>query len=500
MRVGIVAVALLTILSIAVLVPNHPAGRDPAEDSGVFFYVAQRLLDGSAPYRDIWDHKPPGVYFVDALGLALAGRLGVWLVQVAFLISAALLGYGAIRREFGAGAALVGSLAWLVTLPRLFLEFGQTSFVEFYALPLQFGALHLLKDSGVLRAGRGVAIGVLGGAALLLKPTLVGLWIAIGLVTLFRDRRGAIAALGLVAVGALLPVAIVAGWAAAHSALGEMVDQALVYNRAYAAFAPVSDRVDAVITGLRLTLPSGLALVAVAAWLYAVVMRRFAPTLLGVALIAFPLELALSTWGRGYHYYFIAWLPSMAILAAFAASELQRLVHPRIALPALALGVLVMSVLPALLVTRLAISTDFGKAAAAAAFVSANTRPADTVLIWGSHTEVLVLAERRSPTRYVYQYAALSTRGYATPARVEEFLADLQRARPVLILDASMESFVTPPLDVAGFRAWVSPEPQYSPLPDLERVIQFVITNYDRAGVEPATGWPLWRLRSTSTP
>ncbi|MDP9280909.1 MAG: glycosyltransferase family 39 protein [Chloroflexota bacterium] len=493
MRVGVFAVALLSLLSVAVLVPNHPAGRDPSEDSGVFFYAAQRLLDGGAPYRDIWDHKPPGVYFVDAVGLALAGRLGVWLVQVASLILAALLGYRALRREFGAAAALVGSLAWLVTLPRLFLEYGQTSFVEFYALPLQFGALFLLKDRG---ARRGIAIGALGGAALVLKPTLAGLWIAIGLVTLLRERRSAVTPLALIAAGALLPVAIVAAWAAARGVLGEMVDQALVYNRAYAAFAPVSDRVDAVLSGLRLTLPSGLAVVAVAGWLYAVVTRRFAPTLLGVALIAFPIELALSTWGRGYHYYFIAWLPSMAILAAFAVSELQRVAHPRIALPALALGVLAMSVLPALLVTRLAITTDSGKATAAAAFVAANTLPADTVLIWGSHTEVLVLAERRSPTRYVYQYAALSTRGYATPTRVEEFLADLQRARPVLILDASIESFVTPPLDVAGFRAWVSPEPQYAALPELERVIEFVVTNYDRAGTEPSTGWPMWTLRT----
>ena len=61
MRAGVVAAAVLAALSVAVLVPNHPAGRDPAEDTGVFLYAAQRLLDGGVPYRDIWDHKPPGV-------------------------------------------------------------------------------------------------------------------------------------------------------------------------------------------------------------------------------------------------------------------------------------------------------------------------------------------------------------------------------------------------------------------------------------------------------
>ncbi|MDP9252585.1 MAG: glycosyltransferase family 39 protein, partial [Chloroflexota bacterium] len=187
MRIGVVAVPLLVLVSIAVLVPNHPAGRAPAEDAGVFFYAAQRLLEGGLPYRDIWDHKPPGVYFVDAIGLALAGREGVWLVQIAFLGAAALLGYRALRRVFGDVPAVFGSLAWLVASPRLFLERGQTSFVEFYALPLQFGALLLYTQR--LTTARAVGMGVLGGAALLFKPTMVGIWLAIGLVTLVRDRR-----------------------------------------------------------------------------------------------------------------------------------------------------------------------------------------------------------------------------------------------------------------------------------------------------------------------
>jgi hypothetical protein len=423
----------------------------------------------------------------------LGGRAGVWLVQVAFLVAAALLGYGALRREFGAAAAFVGSFAWLATLPRLFLEYGQTSFVEFYALPLGFGALALsarpLSRSGAL------GVGALGGAAMLLKPTLVGTTIAIALLTVLRGRRRGIAPVVLVAVGALLPLAAVVTWAATGGFLGEMVDQALVYNRAYAGFAPLGERIDAVVSGLRLTLPSGLVLVAIPAWLYAVATRRFQPTLLGVALIAFPIELVLSTWGRGYHYYFITWLPSMAILAAFAAGEVARLA-PRIARPALALAVLAMAIFPSLLVVRLALITDEARASRAAAFIAANTRPADTVLIWGSHAEVLFLAGRRSPTRYVYQYAALSTRGYATPARVAEFLSDLRRSRPVLILDASRESFVTPPLDLAGLGTWVSPEAQYAPLPELAAVVAFIEATYERAGTEPATGWPLWRLKA----
>jgi len=494
MRVGVVAVPLLVLVAIAVMLPNNPTGRDPAEDTGVFFYAAQRLLDGGLPYRDIWDHKPPGVYVVDAAGLALGGRAGIWVVQLAFLVAAVVLGYLAMRREFGNVPAFVGSLAWLVASPRLFLEQGQTNFVEFFAVPLQFGAL--LLSMRPLTISRALAIGVLGGAAVLFKPTLVGIWIAIGLVTLFHRRRAGAIPIAGIAIGGLIPLLLVGTWAISRGILADLVDETLVYNRAYASFLPAAQRLSDLIGGLRLTLPSGLVLIAFTAWLYAVVTRRLRSPLVFIAVVALPLELVLSTFGRGYHYYYLAWLPAMGVLAAFGVSELRRLAPPRPARIALVFGTLAMCAQPALLVTRLALTTDAGRFRGAAAYVAANSRAEDTVFIWGAHTEILFLAQRLAPTRYVYQYAPLYTRGYSTPARVADLLADLERNRPVLILDASLESPVTPPLDGAAFRTWISPDIQYTPPPEMADVIGFIEKSYERAGTEPATGWPVWRLRA----
>jgi len=493
MRVGVVAVSLLVLVSIAVLVPNHPAGRAPVEDTGVFFYAAERLLEGGAPYRDIWDHKLPGVYFVDAMGLAVGGRVGVWVIQIAFLAAAAVVGYRALQRGFGNVPAFVGSLAWLVASPRLFLEQGQTNFVEFFALPLQFSALLLYRPP--MTSPRALMIGVLGGAAVLFKPTLVGIWIAIGLVTLFQRRRDAVLPIAAIAFGAFLPLVLVAVWAISRGVLDLMVDQTLVYNRAYASFMPLEDRITDLIGGFRLTLPTGLVLIAFAAWLGAVTTRRWRSPLLQIALVAFPLELLLSTFGRGYHYYYLSWLPSMGILAAFGVSELRRLAPPRPARWALIFGTLAMCVQPSLLVTRLALTQD-ARFIDVAAYVAANSRPDEKVLIWGSHAMVLFLADRLSPTKFVYQYGPLYTRGYSTPAKVDELLTDLERDRPVLILDSSSEGFITPPLDSAKFPTWTSLDIQYTAPPETAKVIAFIEATYVRAGTEPTTGWPVWRLRA----
>ena len=37
-------------------------------DSAVFVLAGSRIRDGAMPYKDLWDHKPPGVYLVNALG------------------------------------------------------------------------------------------------------------------------------------------------------------------------------------------------------------------------------------------------------------------------------------------------------------------------------------------------------------------------------------------------------------------------------------------------
>jgi hypothetical protein len=154
-----------------------------------------------------------------------------------------------------------------------------------------------------------------------------------------------------------------------------------------------------------------------------------------------------------------------------------------------------MSVQPARLVARLAGTGDDGESRAAARAIEERTTPSDTVLVWGSHTEVLVLADRRSPTRYVFQYGPLATRGYATPAAIDSLLADLDVRPPRLILDASSSSFVTPPLDREGLRTYVSPEPQYAWPAETARIVELVEARYVRDGTVPGTSWPIWRRR-----
>src|SRR4030095_7852708 len=94
----------LMIGTIIALFPNNPNNMTlPSRDSGVFLYVGWRFLNGDVPYRDVWDHKPPLIYFVDAMGLTLTpySLWGVWFLQFIFIFFTLFFTYKLLDREFG---------------------------------------------------------------------------------------------------------------------------------------------------------------------------------------------------------------------------------------------------------------------------------------------------------------------------------------------------------------------------------------------------------------
>src|SRR5689334_23537947 len=139
--------SLVTVSAVPIILSSAFWTQVPGRDSGVFLYVGSAILRGEVPYRDVWDHKGPIIYFIDALGLQLGGgsQWGVRLLEWMSLSVATLAGYDTMRRMFGIFPALCASALWIFSLVVL-LQGG--NFTEEYALPLQFGALWLVARGG----------------------------------------------------------------------------------------------------------------------------------------------------------------------------------------------------------------------------------------------------------------------------------------------------------------------------------------------------------------
>ena len=64
------AIAWVIIIGCALLILTFSFGRD----QGIYALVGDGLLHGRVPYKDLWDFKPPGIFFVYALAQALFGK------------------------------------------------------------------------------------------------------------------------------------------------------------------------------------------------------------------------------------------------------------------------------------------------------------------------------------------------------------------------------------------------------------------------------------------
>ena len=525
-RVAALAVGAWTLLVLAPLAP--PFNPVPDRDAGVFLYVAQQVRVGAVPYRDIWDHKSPGIYYIDALGLAIApgSSWGVWLLEVLVLVGAALLGLACMRASFGLLPAFVGSIAWISTVP-LLLRSGNV--VEEYALPLQFAALLLAARYDPRRGYRwtAVAIGAVCAGGILLRTNLVAIPLAVALyiaVVGVTERRWAGLArdLGALAGGLALPLAVVALYFMSQHALGDLADAVGRYNVAYSA-ASMRDRLTAVLIGFGNIAGTGIGLLGAVAWLGAVVggsrAALIARPLAAIVVFALPLEIALAAMsGYGYTHYYIAWLPELAVLTALAARQLLRdlrgatiVVRERVQLSTpvlwLAMLLMAMSVLP---VWTLSIQAKAGRTgvtsggmpnvqrqtAESAAYVRQQTTSDAAVLVWGNVVGINFEAERTSPTRFAYQWP-LFTRGYRSAALFKAFEDDLRNCPPTLVVDASSFDGAVPPLDdtsasaalTQGNDAWHGA---------LRGVLAFFHANYQRVASVGAMSWPVYRLQAGS--
>ncbi|MBI4670397.1 MAG: glycosyltransferase family 39 protein [Chloroflexi bacterium] len=458
-----VAAALCLLGALAITLPHSPANMPYVwPDGGVFLYVGQRLLEGQALYRDVWDHKPPLIYYVNAFGLGAThgSRWGVWFVEYLAVAVASGLSYLLLRRAFGRGIALLVTAMWLLTFFSI-IEDGNLT--ETYALPLQFGCLLLAYNIETHCAGaarrRSFVLGVLLGVLFFFKTNAIGVGLAIGAYVLLqayptRAWRKAFFKLVTMFGGFILVVAFFLTLFFLQGNLPDFWQAVFVFNIAYSGrFEFFASRFEALAAGYEYLALTGLAVFGVLGFVIganalAFARARIPPplrSLLGLAALCFPIEIILvTTSGRPFDHYSVTLLYVFAVWTAWLFYLLRRVIYELIApasrraqfaLAASLTLAFVLTLLPAAKKNiEWAQELHALEPPAVVSFIRENTTPNDTVLVLRHEPRILFFAGRRAPTRFVHQGAFVIT-SFLTPALVEEFFGAVVKGKPKYIID-----------------------------------------------------------------
>jgi len=214
---GVIALAAFQILL-------FPFGRD----QGIYALIGEGILKGLVPYRDLWDFKPPGIFFVYALGQGIFGKsmFAPRLVEVLALLL--VVRCAARLAETFTGNRTAGYVGGAVAaIVHAQLEFWHTAQPETFGGVLTMVGLVLTTSEGKRsrKALRWVAVGAVFGLAALLKPPLGGGALVCAAYLAKREQqsvgsaRAGILPVALMIVGGIAPIALTVLWFVARGGL-----------------------------------------------------------------------------------------------------------------------------------------------------------------------------------------------------------------------------------------------------------------------------------------
>ena len=452
---NIVYTVLVLLWVMLVLLPISPLNMPYTQrDSGVFLYTGWRILNGELPYRDVWDHKPPVIFYIDALGLALGhdSRWGVWIIEFLFLSVAALIGFRLSRNLFGPLPAAIGTFLWLLTL--FFLIQGGNLTTEF-ALPMQFICLWLVYQSEKQeKLGlRGFLIGAICGVAFFTKQTTIGVGISYIIFLLLnsvinRQFKGLLKKMLIIISGGLAIALIMILVFGSLGILKDFWQAAFVYNFYYSAES-IGSHLRAMLFGMIDLSSTGMAYFGLIGWCFGFVWIVFrhatASTderylLFGVILL--PVEILLTgISGKFNPHYYITLLPVFFLFASLAFKLIIDAMRPDNTKSVTAQTFFTAVILIVIAIIqfkdyhRLILDVRRINYDPQVAYIKSHTSKSDPLLIWGAEAGMLFYTQRLGASRFIYLYPLYMPESFSKPL-IEEFLQDIIRTPPPLIINS----------------------------------------------------------------
>jgi len=434
--------------------------RSYLPDEGIYTFVGWSWLHGDWPYRDTWDHKGPVIFAVTLIRTALLGSApemtGVQEIVMG-LATSSMLGVAAWRIWGIYPACMVGFSGIL-----LWTQLGPTgghvstagSIIALLNAACILSTVAAMRASGRKRSWLLLCLGAAGGLGFLAKPNAIGAFIAGGLLLFWIERRSGLRRIavdaGLMAIGAIVPMILVAVIFGLAGALPQLIDVAYVYNARvrgpgilseYSAFE-MAKRVARGLLRLHVLLPVVIAM-AMAALAVGENVRRpgdsrpfadaemIAPLWLGMELLIYA-----SNGVYGHHIFPI--LFSVSLCMGWMVSTALRLLPAQRQTWAILVAVPLL-IWPAAEMARLrpSSSSELPDWRAVGERIKAETTPDQRILVfarmWGP--SVLAVSERRTAVRYIHSPALYNT-GYASDERWGEVVSVLSgsEAPPFVVI------------------------------------------------------------------
>ena len=421
------ALFLLALALIPILLYLPFIGLPFERDEGVYATVAQGILDGKIPYRDLFDNKPPLVYGWYAISFTLFGET-VFAPRILAALALSLTGvllYQHARLALPKGAAYTAAILFAIStgLPWVALHANTEAYL---LLPLVGSLLAFTRGMKDGKLGWFFAAGLLAGLAMMTKQVAMWNLLALAMVALVWQHKAyglswkAVAPVFWLFTGTLISLAAVALPFALTGSLDDFLYATLSYNWVYARLITWAERAQymgAIIYFLAVAAPFVVGALAGAV----VLLRRRAQAMDYVLILwAIASAIGVASGGRFFPHYFLQLMPSLAVLTGvviydrFANGGHHTLSRPAWIIATLLIVIsvgttTVVYIAPRQAEQRIVEQVYFQKewevsSRDLGAYLKARTAPDDLIFNYGRESQIYFYADRQPAIPYFYDW------------------------------------------------------------------------------------------------
>jgi hypothetical protein len=480
-----------------------------SDDEAIYAAMAREVMAGGVMYRDVVDHKPPGIVMTYACAFSAVGDAygrGMTAVHVLGLVVAtatSLVLWAIGRRVLDAKAAAVAPLLYAVSSVAKVPYDGLAVNGELLMnLPTALAVLAALEGvrapTWIRRTAYDLAAGMMAGCAVLYKYQAGLVLLALAALALERPRT---AAARLVAWGAgfIVPLAGFVLYFRSHDALAAAEFWGLEFNRHYLAERPpllwslerLMGQIGGVVLPALVLYAAGIGTTVRVLRRDSLVARDLPDHPMFVAMWVLLSLCAVGLGGRLFGHYFLQAELPLALAAAGPASRfLER--SPRL-FALLVAGPAVFFACGSLLPLRdpgAWLDSPHADYEAIGGAIRRVSRPDDSIWVWGNVPQLYFTSRRRAGVRFTFcnyltglspatpsEYDASVDPGKnAVPEAMRLALQDLDERRPRWIVDTA----------AAGLKSYAK-----FPIARYPALAVYLSTHYLRDG--EAAGVPLYR-------
>ncbi len=159
-------------------------------DSAVFQIMGKGMLEGQVIYKDLFDHKGPVMYLINAIAYLISPQIGLFIVEIIFIYVGTIFIFKTSEIFINKKISLIMSLLYVMLT---FLNISGGNFTEEYAITFTSIALYFIiriiykneYENKLLWVG----IGATFALNFFIKPTYIAIWMAFGIIQLIYSIK-----------------------------------------------------------------------------------------------------------------------------------------------------------------------------------------------------------------------------------------------------------------------------------------------------------------------